>query len=455
MSASVRYEAHVMNLEGLFLQKTTHKLLEDKSECKGVDLHKCTRSCHLRSLDPRQPFSYHGDTYAATGFVFVCQRTTKIHMCGADYCEYATLMEDGVVCTLTGLFLAQELSLARTRFDPDVRVAGREVYNASMARMPVDAILPSALETQSLTERLYKLAGNNTSDVHHIIARHRGDLLRDFEDVKKKVVMRYEWRTHAMHAYARQVLNEDYVQILETTSEKATSKWYAQQEARAMKCKERGVSFTCKSMMDAWADNVEDEYKSVYIGDVCEQNTTYRDYYIECMLNIWEKFQSMPEVAERNISFSDCCTAILRSLELGFEAVVYVVDGIDRPFQNFAQMTNSQQAAAKKVTVHIIDAHKGSIFLVPPEIARGVQHAQNKKKRSRTDAPTTKGNFITGKTLSTRRVRLTHNKLRSTSQMTSIIPQFMKWHIIVNTVVENVKTLDELNEYRLCKLNTQ
>ncbi len=438
-------EDQLMRLEGLHLQRMTRNSLTDTSECTGVDLHECTMSCAMNSLNPRQGFQYGGDTYMATGFVFVCRRTTKIHMCGVDHCTYAQLSQEGLVCTLTGLFLAQELSLARTRMDPDVRVAGKETYNASRARVPVDAPLSgSSLVSTDLTSELYKLANDNYEDVHHVLARYHGDA----KFIKSKIVQRKEWREYANKTYDKQLLNETYVSILESDAQASTQKWYMQQCERARKCKERGVPFTRKSMWDSWSALVEPKYKSVYVGDVCEKNRMYRNYFINCILNIWEKFISMPEVAAREINFNDCCTAILRELHKGFPVVVYMVDGIDRPFQNYSQMTDRQREVAKKVSVQIIDAHKTSIFLAPPEIARCFQHAQNKKKRQRPEIQATKGFFITGKVLGTRRVRQTHNKLRNL-QMTSIIPQQMKWHIVVNEMVENVKTLAELASYRL------
>ena len=444
MASHSEDEGRLMVIEGLYLQKMTKNSLSDTSECTGVDLHECTLSCRMTSLDPRQYFKYEGRTYMATGYVFVCQRTTKIHLCGADYCTYARLSQEGLVCTLTGMFLAQELSLARTRFDKDIRVAGNEVYNASAARRHVDAPVTSVMSTGLMSE-LYKLANNITEDVHHVLERYHGDI----KFIKQKIVQRKEWREYANKAYDKQMLNETYVEILETDAYNATQKWYAQMCERAKKCKERGIPFTRRSIWDSWSAIVEPKYKSVYVGDVCEKNRLYRDYYINCMLNIWEKFVSMPEVAAREINFSDCCIAILRSLHEGFPVVVYMVDGIDKPFQNYSQMTDRQQELAKKVSVQIIDAHTSSMFLTPPEIARGFQHAQNKKKRQRPEVQAAKGFFITGKILHTRRVRQTRNKLRSTSQMTNIIPPNMKWHIIVSIMVENVKTLKELTEYRL------
>lgn len=444
-SSYSQYENQLMQVEGLYLQKMARNSLSDTSECTGVDLHECTMSCHMNSLDPQQSFQYRGIIYLATGYVFVCRRTTKIHMCSADHCTYAQLSQEGLVCTLTGLFLAQEMSLARSRLDPDIRVVGKEIYNASVARLPVDmSITPTSTTSTDMASELYKLANNHVEDVHHVLGRYHGDV----KFIKQKVVQRKEWREHAGRAYDKQLLNETYVEILETDACTATQKWYLQQCERARKCKERGLPFTRKSMWDSWSALVESKYKSIYVGDVCEMNRLYRGYFINCILNIWEKFISMPEVAAREVQFSDCCTAILRALHEGFPVVVYMVEGVDRPFHNYSQMTDRQRLTAKKVSVQIIDAHTTSIFLAPPEIARGFQHAQNKKKRLRPEVQATKGFFITGKILPTRRERQTHNKLRNL-QMTSIIPQKMKWHIVVNEMVEHVKTLAELMSYRL------
>lgn len=471
-SSVVDAEKQAMRIEGEYLQMTVTVSATDNSEHTGADLHKCTPNCIMQNLRPQQRFIFKQKEYMATGYVFICQRTTKLHMCSEVYCEYAQLCREGLVCTLTGLFLAHEVSLARTRFDADVRMVGGYTYTASKYQaapdntvdesneVAVEGEFATALQrrldyeqacvmTTSNMDTLYRLANNNVGDVNHVLDLHGG---KTFDELRRKVIERKDWREYASRAWEKQTMNPDYIASLTHDALAAHDQWYTLCWAYALRCKESGEYCSRKYMHDLWTSNVLPSYKDLYVGDVCTLNKQNREYFIECMLNIWEKFMSMPQVAAMETKFSDCCIAILRAMSEGFNVIVYIAEGVAKPFQKLTDMTHDQQKTAKKVCVQIINAHK-RLYLAPPATARALQHAINKSKRTRPEVLATKGNFIAGKMLPTRRTHMTQNKLRSNAQMTSIIPQDMKLHSIIGIIVDNVASLEELRSYSMSEFN--
>lgn len=151
----------IMSLESRYIQHEIYKTRYSKYDIstfikiikQEARHHTCTRSCKWRTLNPSQKFKIDGKEKRATGNVYVCEGTCKVHYCGSiQYCrDYMTTSRmEAVTCNLTDTVLpAQAYDLAKSRDDKHtITVAGEIVTTFNRADT-------SALSTSKYEKEIY------------------------------------------------------------------------------------------------------------------------------------------------------------------------------------------------------------------------------------------------------------------------------------------------------------
>lgn len=437
-------------------------------ELKSVH-HVCNPSaCNFINLPAGREFIYHKKKWVAIGCVYVCDKMAKTHVCD-DYCnEYVILPRgEGSACTVRGVHLRQEFSLARSHLDPDIRVVGNDSYvphpfyegDCEQSREEhqegidyddeqktdkdsdlVEFDSGACSYGETVYETLFKLARNNDTDVQAVMSRYHGCSKAVLEE---KVVQRAEWRQCAMCVWNTHLMSEEYRRMLSAKADADTQAWRKDLLDYAMKCREQGIEPDVAEGMYLWIKYVHPSYQGIYVGGDIETTTNaHSAYYVECMLRLWERYSDISLVKENRITFNMCCTALLNSLSTGLTIYVCLIDDNPKP-RELSNLTEAEQKRARMIEVEMIRAHS-TLKLVPPELIR----ASNTKQRTGRLAKSAQFKPIGGKLAFTNRQRLdTSTKKRTKNTHSCYIPPQKHLRIIVKAIVDESPTLADLLSY--------
>lgn len=127
--AEAGYLRKLLLIERRTNDKNNLIITEDRLQQAGR-YHICSKACGpFRSLNTKQKFIFRDKRYEATGYVFMCPLSGRIHLCGLHKCLNAVTQAScsTIVCELTGLDLGVGITLARTRQDRDVFLIGNDI----------------------------------------------------------------------------------------------------------------------------------------------------------------------------------------------------------------------------------------------------------------------------------------------------------------------------------------
>lgn len=432
-----------------------------------ADRHECSPVCVFINLRAGEKFEYRGRSYIATGCVYVCKQLAKSHVCG-DFCSDFEVMPrgEGCFCRVRGVHLYHEFSLARSRLDRDVRVVGPVSYvshafydfeEAAEEQQHKDYADESDEDDASLAgtteeedaeqtynepvyEMLLKRANNNDVDVQRVRERFpRMTTAELCEQIDQRVARRHcaeaVWRVHA--------ISTKYREIQHKKAEEDTAVWEKDSIEYINKCKSMGEPADLLHIMRLWLVYVRNSYRGVYVGgDIEETNRKNSVYYIECMLRLWEKYDNLPIIRDRRVTFSQCCTALLKSLQEGLTITVWFV-GTDPKPRRSGSLTELERSRSSKTSIEMIRAHS-DLKLVPREVIRAVN---NKEKGASTGIKTGRCRFISGKLAFTNRQRADQTKKRQKDAYSHDIPPQKHLCNIMDEIVNQSKDIDELMSY--------
>jgi hypothetical protein len=471
MAATAGHKRLTLNAEAGYLRDVAISMSETdptKQAMKGrelqlaADRHSCGVSCIYINLRPGEEFTYRGSKWAATGSVYVCKRMAKSHACD-DYCNDYEVMSrgEGAVCRIRGVQLFREFSLARSRLDPDIRVVGPLTYTTHTfyehadegeePRQQRDYEEDEADENDkkdeeeawtcgtTVYETLLKRANNNEADVKRVIERFpTASTAELYEQIDKRV----EWRRCAEAVWRVHAMSAKYREIQHRKAEADTLMWEKYSVDYITKCIATGIEPDLIHIMRLWMIYVRNSYQSIYVGgDIEETNRRNSVYYIECMLRLWEKYETLPIARERRVTFSLCCTALLKSLQEGLTIPVWFVGSNPKPRRS-GGLTKRERDQATMTSVQMIRAHP-ELKLVPPDVIRAVN---NKNKAAKT-IKTGRCRLIGGKLAFPNRQRNDLAKKRSRDVHSQCIPPQKYLCNIMDDIVQHSKNLDELLTY--------
>lgn len=113
--------------------------------------HNCTSACRpFKSLRKGERFYFDNKNWYASGVVFLCPTSGKIHLCGIESCIHArpTPTCSSITCELTSFDLGVGETLARTRQDRDVFIAGSIVVSSYVISNKTEGVTESQMLKQ-------------------------------------------------------------------------------------------------------------------------------------------------------------------------------------------------------------------------------------------------------------------------------------------------------------------
>lgn len=453
--------------------------------------HKCNAACPWENLDSGVVFVWEGIYYLTTGMVFVCKNTLNVHACGIGRCfdTMATPDGEGCVCAITGLWLSSEYSTANEWYEEDVRWAGDITYvhnaqhhvESKLAKMSElsglnlqaeqeieddpDGFLANSLNFfkqtntklthdqiekkittpsgrikakpgESFDDQLMIQSRGNNDDILRVMQRYPHALERE---LLVRVQERAKRRDAANEAWNNLTVSWKYILEAEKESRIASEKWHQLTAKYVKDCYERRIQWNPFRMLFLWLRYAAPSIKNTTHGEDIEKiNKKYKDYYIECMLRIWELIEDVDVVRRQNILFKDCTTAILTKLSQGFTQTVYLLPGDPKPYLKDT-FPRSKEAGATAVDIEFIPAHPQLVLASTSEVRKQIPgcSTSNSNKRSDTVA------FVDGRKGSGCRSKTT--KTRRTRQPAGFIPSVKSIHNIYANIIKNAKSMDDLH----------
>jgi hypothetical protein len=420
--------------------------------------HQCSPGCKFEQMATGSSFFQGGRSWRATGDILVCKESLQVHRCGVGYCKEAIKCIDGTVCSVTSYYI-QDANYSYDTFgtrytevrDDDYEYNEHAQNEEETTVIDVDETTEKIENTTPVTvdiTRIYELFIGNTREIEHVLWACPSS---DLDTITAKISERCEWRKQAEHAWDVRAHGLEYLKKLESDALEASYAFFKWLLAHIISCFSKGYYINTLFVFFKYLTDVHPYYEGVYYGgDVVALNAANKVYFIECMLNIWEQYASMPAVVACGIRFNDCCTAILSKLQEGFYITVYMVEGDEKPYQS-TSLTWKKQMKAREVKIWMIDPHP-QLHLVSTDVVRVVQNQLTNKKRAERDTSTVISNCFTGKRICNRKRQPVMNRQRSNMQKSSRIPPLKLLHVIVAIIVEHVKTLDELRSFTFAEI---
>ena len=460
--------------------------------------HFCNASCVWENLDSNIVFAWKGMQYLTTGMVFVCKKSLNVHACGIGRCfdTMATPDGEGCVCRITGLWLAQEISTANEWYDEDTRWVG-DISFVKNTQHHIESKLAKASELSGLNlqdeqtgedddpdgflanslsffketnskmlqdttlaliekkttqvpsgkikskpgetfdELLLIQARGNDHDIHRVMQRFPNATERE---LLLRVQERAKRREAANEAWNNLTVSSKYIIEAEKESKAASEKWYQLTTKYVKECCDKRIQWDPFRMLFLWLRYAAPSIKNTTHGENIEKiNNRYKNYYIECMLRIWELVEDVEVVRLQNILFKDCTTAILTKLSQGFTQTVYLLPGDPKPYLKDS-FSRAKFHLATPVVVEFIPAHPQLVLASTSEVRKQIPGCSSSPNAARHQVMTSfvdgrKGSGCRSKTTTTRRTR----------QLTGFIPSVKSVHNIYLNIIKNAKSMDDLN----------
>jgi hypothetical protein len=466
-------------------------------------MHTCNSSrCQYKNINKGTLFEYQSQIWKATGLVFVCYETLKVHVCGEEYCLNQMVMPcgEGMVCSITGMFLAQEYSTATAWNDRDIRMVGNHTYatfgsvdsndvaqsqrlekrqaltdlnatnnevhddehevnNASILKSMHLTKIPKAPPSKmSFESQLMKLSRGEERDITRVMAVYTTDHPA-FIKAKKMIpeLTQEEFLLGCVHDRAnrrRQAeavwkafsVSKEYIEDAINNSKKASEIYLAHATAYVKSCVDKRQQYDIFHVMMLWYHYAFHTYKQTYYStDVDSMNKKYSKYYIECMLRVWELYEYLPVVYGQGIQFSQCAANILKRLSEGLFVRVYYVRGNPKPrLQESLFPDEIPNAYYEEVT--FIPPHPNLVLAAPASV----------RKRYPTIVKTTaatKGFPVTSLVGGRRGagVRTKTSNIRKSKPHGSTMPANKLINNIIRSIIESSATKEELQKYVFVK----
>ena len=430
---------------------------------------KCGPHCGWDSLKEGLIFSWQGRKYRTSGNVFVCKRSLKIHKCGVDHCfNYGRASAgEGVVCEITGMWLDREYAVNTNWYEPDVRCVGMQSYTHNTQHIvekklnqinELSAIAPVAYEDdtdgflansmqffqQAEDARMYIESSQQTSktrtsktskknktfdetlmsigsamDIERVMQRFSNT---SEQNIVAKLHLRVRWRSTANDVWDALTVSQRYIEEAKDVAEQASAKWDHLCRVYVKDCYDSNLECDYIKILFMWLRYVAPSMKNIVYGDkIVRTNNKHKDYYIECMLRIWELLDDIPVIKTNLITFSMCAPAILTKLSQGLVQTVYFKPDDPKPYIKDA-FNEHLLTYAVPMDIAFISPHPKLVLVSTSEVRKQSPNA-SQRKASGQDV-----------------------RLRRTKQPTGIIPSTKSLNKIYLDIIIKATSIDDLTK---------
>ncbi len=319
--------------------------------------HRCDNQCNFDSFRQGIKFRNQDRCHIATGMIYVCTHSAKVHICGNQHCNEANVLKsgEGLCCRLTGNMVGIEYSYAQSRQDVDIRSQPGGFKMPSLVNWNGDMI----------DDRLEDFGDRR--DVEYILATHGSTLSQDGtkrkiaeQQLARLVKERTKRRQYATELVNKLVLSSKYEDAMRKRIASAEEAAEESIKAYYISCLKQRQKADFLMVLKLWMMKTKHAYESVYYGANLNQlnNSTRIDYYVECMLRIWESVCGVQAVKDEAHCFKNCAMGILTHLTEGLMVDIYVTPSKGTKPLRYSSLKDSEdKKTAIKHSIVLIDKH--------------------------------------------------------------------------------------------------
>lgn len=486
-------EALTINVyeEGEFIKQLLMANFNSMTSIYSTQTHLCKPNCKWETLKGGVIFSRQGKKYITTGMVFVCKESLNVHRCGLSYCfNYLPSPDgEGAFCQITGLWLGEEYAVNTNWQDPDVRCVGSfnfinntqhivenklDKVSALSAVLPCnDSEDPDGFLTN--TKNFFKQAAAGIHDPSSVSSSSSSSSKRSFKtknnkknktfdetmlsigtemDIKRvmqrysdtseqnqisKVQARVKRRAVAQEVWVTLTLSELYIEVARKVGAQASEKWDQMCHSYIKECHDNGVAWDYFKLLFMWLRYVAPFMKNVVYGyEIVERNEQFKDYYIECMLRIWEMLDDIELIQKNIITFNHCAPAILTKLSHGLTQTVYFKENDPKPY--IKDVFNEESLInARAVDVEFIPAHPELVLVSTSEVRKQSPLISQQGKMKNKNDKESHMKFIPGP-------RAKGGSSRRTRKPTGIIPSTKFLNKIFRDKILEAQSMEDLRK---------
>jgi hypothetical protein len=461
--------------------------------------HSCSSQCSFTSMRKGLAFYYKQRKYIAVGDVYICKKSSRIHLC-LDHCKHQVLCRrgEGVACSLTGNYLGQEFSLATERFGTDQRIAGDFSYDF-FGSITAPSEFNSSKENISIYDLLLRDCGS-MYDVKYVLDKYNhlkpeninynynSKTIMDtqyFKTMKAACVSRISWKKIATQRYDELVMSKEYYQEQNKIIDKAHQTFMTELMKHFDQLAKEGKPFSLEKAVMIFLQTEFPAYYGVnFTKDIDQAIQDMRETIVECMVRMWEKVSTLELVKKNNIQFKDCVVGMLhtlgeetklvnsssssikslhnnrngyinsresRSISLnqidneddsgGLTSELFV-DEHNKPLRISSIPKDYDQTKGYRVRITFIPKIKG-LKLAPTKLVKK-KHPTKKRRKSKSNLFNSyslfnnqRGSGCKAKMSNTRMAKMTPQ----------IMPSLKKLNLILNAAIQDSKTIQDLETY--------
>lgn len=462
----------------------------------------CTATCNFVNLQQGQLFIYEGEKWRATGDIFVCKKTKKVHMCGLR-CTYIVIIPPSFnsTCSLTGNEIAQAMCLARNRSDRRVLEVGLDIICDYVPSRKEDGVTESQA-LKSAAELYDNLEGDFESNANRVLASTLGTLeyyhppsasstvskkhgrYEDGDDekddeaykrtpsdrsrllhaamnndvlmlemmrkyrthntdyIEEKIIERLELKRHASRIWEYRAMRNVHIRHMEINVKKATLEWLKCVDAYYKECIKSKQMIDKLHVLTMFTHFVWGEFEGMFYGmDIDALNQQSRTYYIDCLVKTWEKYQEAPIVAKGTIQFVMCATAILTAFHTGFFINVFFTAKDPKP-KIWGNLTFSEQKHATSIKLAFIDPHP-NLILTPFDVIKEMEESGPAQDIELVLPDADKKPVFS---------KMRGNSRKGPNKHAQIVPNLKKFNNVVEDIVQHCPTIEVLREFCLSSI---
>lgn len=274
--------------------------------------HTCSSDCGYAHMVKGKRYRNNGREYIATGDVYVCNTSAKVHLCRSRCMNSCVLLGgEGLVCTLTGNMIGDEYSISDVTTGSDVRLCGQSIFRHFGMR---NDSAPAANTSQhDILSRLMAVCSSTMKDASYVLGKLPN---ANFDALAEMCKKRTSWRNLAISTFARMVSQGQYTGLQECGVQDAHSKWVQHCAEYYANCARKGHKVDLIKLVLLWASIERPAYKGMTIGgDPHAVARRLRDKIVEAVIRLWERLSTLKTARTKNTQFGNCLLGMLQYME--------------------------------------------------------------------------------------------------------------------------------------------
>lgn len=415
--------------------------------------HTCDSNCSFKNL--QKGFRFRIDcqrVYEASGILFVCVRTLKPHFCGSKYCVRQILPTNSsrTVCALTGRVISENIhfSLANSREDPDVRVAGNLMYQKHLYDGGNDDFTKSN-ELVSATASIMDIT-QSSHDYNYCIR-----LIQEKWDPVKVIQLaknRSSWRLLANRIYNEQVMTSHYAKYQQNAIRDAHKNFMENVDSYVKRCVQQRKRYDIMHILFLFNQYEKPAYRGVYFtGDVDEIKKKLQTQAVNVMLDVWQKLSESQCVQRDNFTFQMCARGILVVMaghSADHDNGLCVQLKIDRKTGEPSRITEQNGTESVDLVQYEIREFNfiprvDGLILAPASIVN--QEKSNRKKSASKKGSSSR--LIVSNNTRNKKGNGVGKRSTGSNRNEGRMPSVKNLHSIITEIIESAKTLADIERF--------